>query len=319
MFLILKLNSCKRSNNSHVSPFLVAVIKIWLATWFYSLLLFLSGDVELNPGPKRNSSNAFSICHWNLNSISAHNYAKVFLLKAYTAIHKFDIICISEIYLDSSTPFDDNNLEISGYTFLVKFLVRLDYPSNNKREGVCIFYKSFLPLRILDVQYLQESICFEFKIGHKTCNFLSPYRSQSQRQDDFETFTENLYLNLENLVQRNLFLVVAFRDFNAKSSNWFCQDKINFEEDAIENLISLFGSYQMIKKPTHILDTSSLCTDLIFKSQPNLITESGVHSFLHSNCHHQIIFAKFNLEAIYPPSYLLEIWHFKDANTELIW
>ena len=120
-------------------------------------------------------------------------------------------------------------------------------------------------------------------------------------------------------MQRNLFLVVAFRDFNAKSSNWFCQDKINFEEDAIENLISLFGSYQMIKKPTHILDTSSSCTDLIFKSQPNLITESGVHSFLHSNCHHQIIFAKFNLEAIYPPSYLLEIWHFKDANTKLIW
>ena len=80
VFLILKLNSCKRSNNSRVSPFLVVIIKTWLATWFYSLLLLLSGDVELNPGPKRNYSNAFSICHWNLNSISAHNYAKVFLL-----------------------------------------------------------------------------------------------------------------------------------------------------------------------------------------------------------------------------------------------
>ena len=124
VFLILKLNSCKRSNNSRVSPILVVIIKTWLATWFYSLLLLLSGDVELNPGPKRNYSNAFSICHWNLNSISAHNYAKVFLLKAYTAIHKFDIICISEIYLDSSTSSDDNNLEISEYT-----LVRSDHPS----------------------------------------------------------------------------------------------------------------------------------------------------------------------------------------------
>ena len=28
-------------------------------------------------------------------------------------------------------------------------------------------------LRILDVQYLQESICFELKIGGKTSNFLS--------------------------------------------------------------------------------------------------------------------------------------------------
>ena len=86
VFLILKLNSCKRSNNSRASPFLVVIIKTWLATWFYSLLLLLSGDVELNPGPKCNYSNAFSICHWNLNSISALNYAKVFLLKVYIAI-----------------------------------------------------------------------------------------------------------------------------------------------------------------------------------------------------------------------------------------
>ena len=121
--------------------FLVVIIKTWLATWFYSLLLLLSGDAELNPGPKRNYSCAFSICHWNLNSISAHNYVKVFLL--------FDIICISETYLDSSTPSDDSNLEISGYT-----LVCSDHHSNNKREGVCIYYKSLLPLRILDVQYL---------------------------------------------------------------------------------------------------------------------------------------------------------------------
>ena len=47
VFLILKLNSGKRSNDSRVSPFLVAVIKTWLAIWFYSLLLLLSGDVEL--------------------------------------------------------------------------------------------------------------------------------------------------------------------------------------------------------------------------------------------------------------------------------
>ena len=101
-------------------------------------MLLLGGDVELNPGPEHSSSNAFYIGHWILNSISAHNYVKVFLFKAYIAIHKFDIICISETYLDSSPPFDDNNLEISGYT-----LVRSDHLSNNKKSGVCIYYKSF--------------------------------------------------------------------------------------------------------------------------------------------------------------------------------
>ena len=199
-------------------------------------------------------------------------------------------------------------MEISGYT-----LVRSDYPSNNKQGSVCIYYKSFLPLRVLNVQYLQ---CPIFVFGNKTCNFLSLYRSPSQSQDDFETFTENLELNLENLAQRNSFLVVAIGDFNANSSNWFCQDKTSFEGDAIENLTFQFGLHQVNKEPTHILDTSSSCIDVIFTSQRNLIIESGVHSSLNSNC--QIIFAKFNLEVVFPPPYVREVWHYKDANTELI-
>ena len=86
----------------------------------------------------RKYSNAFSICRWNLNSISALNYAKVFLLKAYIVIHKFDVICISEIYLDSITPSNDSNLEISGYA-----LVRSDHSSDNKRGGFVFITKYF--------------------------------------------------------------------------------------------------------------------------------------------------------------------------------
>ena len=42
------------------------------------LLLFMAGDIELNPGPKKtNSSCKFSVCHWNLNSVAAHNFEKV--------------------------------------------------------------------------------------------------------------------------------------------------------------------------------------------------------------------------------------------------
>ena len=165
---------------------------------------------------------------------------------------------------------------------------------------------------------MQESICVELKNGDKTCTFLSLYRSSNQSQDDFETFTENLKLNSENLVQRNPFLVVAIGDFNAKSSNRFCQDKANFEGVAIVNLTSLLGLHQVIKEPTHILDTSFSCIDLIFTSLPNLIIESGVHSSLHSNCHYQTIFGKFNLEIVYPPPNVWEVWHYKDANTKLI-
>ena len=68
----------------------------------------------------------------------------------------------------------------------------------------------------------------------------------------------------------------------------------------------------------NILENSSFCIDLIFTSQPNLITESGVHPSLHPNCHHQVIYAKFNLKVYYPPPYEREVWHYKEADTDLI-
>ena len=92
----------------------------------------------------------------------------------------------------------------------------------------------------------------------------------------------------------------------------------SFEGNVINNITSQFGLYQVIKEPTHILNTSSSCIDLIFMSLPNLIIDSGFHSSLHPSCHHQIGYAKFNLEITYAPSYLREVWHYKDANIALI-
>ena len=46
--------------------------------------------------------------------------------------------------------------------------------------------------------------------------------------------------------------------------------------------------------------------------------DSGVHSSLHPNCHHQTVFAKINLKIYYPPPYEGEIWHYEKANADLI-
>ena len=72
-------------------------------------------------------------------------------------------------------------------------------------------------------------------------------------------------------------------------------------------MTSQFGLSQIIKEATHILESSSSCIDLIFTTQPNLVVESGVHPSLHPNCHHQIVFAKFNLQIYYPTLYPQEI------------
>ena len=91
-------------------------------------------------------------------------FTKVFLLSTYISVH--DIICLSETYPNCEIPSDDENLEIAGYN-----LVREDHPSNSKRGGICVYYKSSLPFRVINVKYLQESISFELRIGGKYCKF----------------------------------------------------------------------------------------------------------------------------------------------------
>ena len=189
-------------------------------------------------GPKSNSCQSFSICHWNLNSISAHNFIKISLLKTYIANHKLDVLCLSETYLDSSLSNDDDNLEIPGHD-----LYRVDYPSNTKRGGACIFYRNSLPLKILGIQYLHECINFEIRIGCKLCRFVSLYRSPSQSQDDFESFANNFELNIDTGTSNTTFLTVVLGGFNVKSNLWFKGDKTMHEGSKMDGITSLHLDY----------------------------------------------------------------------------
>ena len=132
------------------------------------------------------------------------------------------------------------------------------------------------------------------KIGDKVCNFISLYRSSSQTLNNFETFSKNFKLNLENIDQRNPFW------------SWKLEILMLNQGNSTDRIYQ-FGLHQVIEEPTHILDTSSLCIDLIFTWLPNLIVDSGAHSTLHPNCHHPIVDAKFNFEITYPPPFLREV------------
>ena len=222
------------------------------------------------------------------------------LLRAYVSAHKFDIICLSETYLDSSI--DGVSLEISGY-----YLIRSDHPSNKRRRGICIYYKNFLLLKVTGVRPLEECIAFDLIISNKLCSFAALYRSPSQSQDNFAKFSDNFEMTLDLVSNKNPFLLAVLGDFNAKLSQWHDKDSSTSEGISIEKITSQFGLHQIINEPTHILENSSSCFDLVFTSQPNLSVESGTQPSLHPNCHHQIIYARFNLEVLYPPPYTREV------------
>ena len=52
--------------------------------WISLKVIHLSGDVELNPGPKRDSNQYLSVFHWNLNSPSPHHFSKLQSLIVFT-------------------------------------------------------------------------------------------------------------------------------------------------------------------------------------------------------------------------------------------
>ena len=83
-------------------------------------------------------------------------------------------------------------------------------------------------------------------------------------------------------------------DFNAKSKDWYSNGWTSFERSELDFSTSQFGLLQMIKEPTHILKNSKSFMDLIFTSQKNMVIDSGVPVCLHLNCHHQVIYAKFD-------------------------
>ena len=119
---------------------------------------------------------------------------------------------------------------------------------------------------------------------------------------------------VEKIRKNNPFVTVVLVDFNAKSRNWCKANITYFESSRIDTIASSFGLNQLIQVPTQVLTSSSTCIDLIFTWQPNWFMESGIHSSVHLNCHHQRVFANFNFSIFYNSTVL----YYEKANTELM-
>ena len=105
-----------------------------------------------------------SFYHWNINSFSGHNYAQVPLLQAFNTLHKFDLICLSETYLDSSISTEEKFLMIDGYK-----LLHADHPSYTKRDGVIIYHKESISVKVSKISKLpsQSQNCFHMFLNEK--------------------------------------------------------------------------------------------------------------------------------------------------------
>ena len=235
--------------------------------------------------------------------------SKVYYQKSFNALHNYELICLSEMYLSPSVSSTLNSFNIDGYN-----IVRSDHPSGSKRGGVCCYFKESLPIRILKITPMTECLVLEMLYNNKLVIVSVIYRSPSQSSQEFAQFEMLFSQLLNDITSKKPFFSIILGDFSARSKCWWSLDKQSKEGDSLFLISSTSGYTQLINSATHIIGNSSSCIDLIFTQQPNLVTSSGVHASLHNNCHHQITFAHINLLIEYPPPYHRLIWDYSNAD-----
>ena len=216
--------------------------------FFIQNLLSCCGDIEENPGPKYSS---LTFGHWNLDGLTAHDSTKISLLQAYITQHSYDIICLTETFLNSSILSDDNRITIDGYN-----LIRSDRPSNSKKGGACIYYKENIPLILRDdINTLDNCLVTEIRSQNEKCFLTCICRFLSQNQDEFKNFSTNFHILLNNINDELPLCSIVTGDFNARCSRWWKNDITNLQGQERDLLILSAGYNQVIDKPTHVINT----------------------------------------------------------------
>ena len=163
------------------------------------------------------------------------------LLKAYNAMYIYDFICLSEIYLDSSIPSDHVFSDLEGCK-----LVCADHPNNVKRDGVCIYYKQSLPVKLINLPFLQEVLLLELNDQNKKIMVSCLYRSPSQNSGEFESFLLNFEYLLSDINAREPSVSVILGDFNASLISWWSNDIDSAEGTKLFSMSSWNDFHQFI-------------------------------------------------------------------------
>ena len=248
--------SCKLTKNAATYlGLLTKVPKITKIAIFLFLclpyLLFRCGDIEANPGPKYSS---LTFCHWNLNGLTAHDSIKISLLQTYITQHNYDIICLSETFLNSSIETNDDRISIDEYN-----LIRADHPSDSKRGGVCIYYKEHIPLiKRDDICTLDNCLVTEIRSPGEKCFSTCICRSPSQSHDVFDDFCTKFDLLLK--INIRVPLLPAY-----------IREVLNYIQANVENINYAISNFHWSKAfenlSVDVLEKSAECTKEILEAK----------------------------------------------------
>ena len=229
---------------------------------------------------------------------------------AFLNVHQFDIFCLAETFLDSSISLEDPRLAIEEYK-----LFRFDHPSNLRKGGICLpLHHALRP----NLTTLDDCLVCETQTGSKRFFLTILHCPPSQSIEQFSLFRQRWEETIININDCSPTIAIYIGDFNARNSEWWNGDSTNLQGTELAELAAQYSLNQIIDGPTHILPNSASCIDLIFTTETNFVTDSGVLPSLFPRCHHQLIFAKVSFTTFFPPAYERRIWDFSGSNINAI-
>ena len=233
----------------------MAGIRLLNLTMSASMLVLLSGDVSLNPGPNYNSfadvskCKGFKFAHLNVQSLRN----KMDLISLELADKKlFDCLMFCETWLDNSVS--NHEISLDGYQSF-----RCDHPGN-RQGGVLIYLRDDLPTQVRAdlTNEVDEGIWIEVtcrKCKRLYCVVLTDHQTGLSSVD------------------ANKYDILILGDFNV---DFHCDSRCQTSKRSLVNFANLYGLVQLIKKPTRLTETTKTILDLIFVNNEHGIIDSGI-------------------------------------------
>ena len=295
-----KLKSAGSSRSRHNLVKVHLGLTLMLNSTYAMMMICLSNDVSLNPGPTVTQSTnlptirGFKISHLNVRSITHKMDSIRLLLKDNT----LDIFTVSETWL--SPKVTDAEITIPGYS-----VVRKD--RNSRGGGVAMFIRDGIPFKtrmdITDSNTNCESLLIE--INRHKCK--KQFVCCIYKPPDFAT--EILVNHLEDIIAK----VPEGADFALLGDfNIDLQGPTNSNRRMLLRFANSHSLHQLIQENTRITEHSSSVIDLFFVNNSHRVVGSGVVPLAISD--HSLIYGIFKSGVPKAPPRIVEHRTYKKYN-----
>ena len=231
----------------------------------------------------------FSIVHYNVQSIAN----KIDIIES--ELRNFDVICISETWLDARTS--DDEIRINDFK-----LYRRDRPGDPHGD-ICVYIRNnvFSKRRYDHELPNVECIWIEVVIHNKKQLIGTFYRPPNSTNATLSSIEVSIGLAFDTNIQN----ILLTGDFNLDTLKENSNKKIR-------DLCQQFNFDQIMNAPTHYTENSSSIIDKIFTSNKNNIILSGVgEPFLEQNIrYHCPVYCVLNFIKPASPSFKRKVYLF---------